>query len=85
MIIGSDTVVTVDQKVLEKPSSRQHAKEMLQSLSGKNTKIFTAVNCQYLSRSDEWKSVGLVEEAGIDMIDIDDDMIEGYLELGNGM
>jgi len=85
MIIGSDTVVTVGGTVLEKPSSRQQAKEMLQNLSGSKVIIFTAVKCQYLSGTGEWRSLGFVEEASIDLVDLDDGMIEGYLDLGNGM
>ncbi|MEE3079052.1 MAG: Maf family protein, partial [Bdellovibrionota bacterium] len=34
LIISSDTIVVIDDKILGKPNDREHAKEMLESLSG---------------------------------------------------
>lgn len=42
-IIGADTVVAVDGKILGKPCDRQQAVEMLKSLSGKYHSVFTGV------------------------------------------
>lgn len=43
LIIGSDTVVTCHGQVLEKPRDRQHAVEMLRSLSGQTILIVTGI------------------------------------------
>lgn len=42
-VLGSDTVVEIDGVILGKPENRQHAKEMLQQLSGKRHKVHTSV------------------------------------------
>lgn len=42
-VLGADTIVTIDQKILEKPRDQTHAKEMLQLLSGRVHQVFTAV------------------------------------------
>ncbi len=43
VVIGSDTIVTVDEKILGKPKSRQEAKEMLRELSGRTHRVITGV------------------------------------------
>lgn len=43
LIIASDTIVWVENKVLNKPSNIEEAKEMLALLSGKKHEVFTAV------------------------------------------
>jgi len=42
-VLGSDTIVEIDGMVLGKPQNRQHAKEMLQQLSGKKHAVHTSV------------------------------------------
>ena len=41
--LGADTIVTIDQKILEKPRDQKHAKEMLELLSGRVHQVLTAV------------------------------------------
>jgi septum formation protein len=41
IVIGSDTIVVIDDKVLGKPSSAVDAEEMLSALSGKTHTVFT--------------------------------------------
>lgn len=43
VIIGADTVVVLDNKILEKPKTPENAKEMLRSLSGKTHRVVTAI------------------------------------------
>ena len=42
-VVGSDTVVALDGKILGKPRSESEAAEMLRSLSGRIHKVFTGV------------------------------------------
>ncbi|MBD5403080.1 septum formation protein Maf [bacterium] len=42
-VIGADTIVVIDNKILEKPKDYQDAKNMLKSLSGKTHFVVTAV------------------------------------------
>lgn len=43
LVITADTVVVIDNKILGKPSNKQEAIEMLNSLSGKEHKVITGV------------------------------------------
>lgn len=43
IVIGADTVVAIDDKILGKPENHNEAKKMLQTLSGRNHKVFTGV------------------------------------------
>lgn len=42
-IIGADTIVVIDNKILEKPKDYNNAKQMLQHLSGKTHFVVTSV------------------------------------------
>ena len=47
IVIGSDTVVVLDVKILGKPADRQEAEEMLIALSGRSHEVCTGVTvCQ---------------------------------------
>ena len=47
IVIGSDTVVVLDGKILGKPADRQEAEEMLIALSGRSHEVCTGVTvCQ---------------------------------------
>lgn len=43
IVVGSDTVVALDGKILGKPHSENEAAEMLRSLSGRTHKVYTGV------------------------------------------
>jgi septum formation protein len=43
VVLGADTIVVVDGKLLNKPSGRSHAKRMLQTLSGKVHRVITGI------------------------------------------
>ncbi|MEI8200131.1 MAG: Maf family protein [Eubacteriales bacterium] len=51
VVIGSDTIVTIDDSILGKPSSPDDAFEMLRRLSGREHHVFTGVSI--ISRSKE--------------------------------
>ncbi|QCR37378.1 nucleoside triphosphate pyrophosphatase [Nissabacter sp. SGAir0207] len=42
-VLGSDTIVVLDNQVLEKPRDAAHAAQMLHALSGKRHQVMTAV------------------------------------------
>ena len=52
VVIGADTAVICEGKVLGKPASRQEAREMLTFLSGKSHSVVTGV-CVKSSRGEE--------------------------------
>ena len=43
IVLGADTIVTYESRILGKPSNEAEAKEMLQLLSGKTHEVYTGV------------------------------------------
>lgn len=42
-VLGADTIVVIDNEILEKPQSPEHAAEMLRKLAGSTHQVMTAV------------------------------------------
>jgi septum formation protein len=47
LVLGADTIVVVDEKVLGKPDNEDHARQMLRMLSGRSHSVITAVAVGY--------------------------------------
>lgn len=76
-VIGADTVVAVDGKILGKPANRQEAFDMLRTLSGKYHSVFTGVTVI--------KPEGTVTfsvETRVKFFDLTDDEINAYIATG---
>lgn len=70
-VLGSDTIVVVDGSVLGKPEDRQHAKQMLQQLSGKKHAVHTSVAIvteeqEFIDTSSSQVEFKLLEDREID-------------------
>jgi len=50
-ILSADTIVVLNNKILEKPRDRKHAAQMLKMLSGKTHKVITAFTVMFLVKS----------------------------------
>lgn len=77
VVIGSDTVVALDGKILGKPHSEQEACEMLRSLSGRTHKVFTgvAIVCG-------GKVKNFFDETDVEFYSLSDDEIKKYVATG---
>ncbi|PKF62260.1 septum formation inhibitor Maf [Psychromonas sp. psych-6C06] len=42
-VLGADTIVVIDEQILEKPRDKTHAEQMMNLLSGRTHQVFTAV------------------------------------------
>ncbi|WP_027359329.1 Maf family protein [Desulforegula conservatrix] len=49
MVIGADTIVVIDDQILNKPSSKTDAVKMLKMLSGRTHRVFTGICLACLS------------------------------------
>lgn len=76
-VIGADTVVAVDSKILGKPADRQQAVEMLKSLSGKCHSVFTGVTVIKPEQS-----VTFSVETKVKFYDLSDEEIYSYIATG---
>lgn len=52
MVIGSDTIVTIDEEILGKPSSPEDALRMLRTLAGREHHVFTGVSIRSRAKND---------------------------------
>lgn len=77
IVLGSDTVVALDKKIMEKPKDRDHARQMLHSLSGKWHEVYTAV-CLVTEGAES----SFVEKTKVRFDEIDSETLELYLDTG---
>lgn len=83
VIIGSDTVVVLENKILGKPENKQEAREMLWALCGKTHRVLTAVAIVKEGRERVFCSVTDVCFYAADEDTLN--FIEEYIESGSPM
>ena len=74
IVIGADTIVEINQNILEKPNNYDEAYKMLKKLSGKTHSVFTGVSI--LSTS---KKINFVEQTKVTFFKLNDNEIEKYI------
>lgn len=77
VVIGADTVVAVDGRILGKPSDRANASEMLKSLSGKWHSVFTGLT---VIAPDGTTTLSV--ETKVKFSELTDDEINAYINTG---
>ena len=82
IIVGADTIVVIDDKILNKPLSEQEAGDMLRTLSGRTHKVYTGFTL--FDRPSD-KSVTAVEVTKVTFRKLDDDEIASYVASGSPM
>ena len=75
-VIGSDSVVSVDGRLFDKPRDRNQAAQHLRFFSGRELRLTSAVALAR-SGSDVWSAC---DTAGLKVRDLSDDFIEEYLD-----
>lgn len=76
-IIGADTVVAVDGRILGKPACREDAYNMLKILSGKWHSVFTGITVIKPE-----KTITVSVETKVKFLELDDDEIFKYINTG---
>ena len=61
VLITADTIVAIDNEVLGKPKDEEHAKIMLQKLSGNTHQVYTGITIRTAEKSISKTDVALVE------------------------
>lgn len=75
IILGADTVVVLDNKILGKPKDREDAFNMLKSLSGRVHSVFTGV-CAISDKG----SITFAEETKVEFYSLSDEEINEYID-----
>jgi len=75
ILIGADTVVTLDKQIYGKPKDNQHAKEMLQKFSEKTQNVYSGV-CILKGPSEK---VLFHEDTEVTFDTLSDEVIDAYI------
>lgn len=77
VVLGADTVVALNNEILGKPQNREHARMMLQQLSGKTHSVFTGVAIVF-----QEKLHSFYEKTDVTFWELSTAEIEDYLDTG---
>lgn len=77
VILSADSIIYIDNKKLEKPKTKEQAKEMLKNLSGKINYAVTGVTIIDLYKN---KSITLNEVTEVSFDNLTDEEIEWYID-----
>lgn len=75
IIIGADTVVSIDGEILGKPKNKQNAEDMLKRLSGKTHSVFTGIT---IIKGE--KETSFYEETKVTFHPLTDEEIKKYIQ-----
>jgi septum formation protein len=85
-ILSADTIVVLDEEILNKPVDDQEARSMLKKLSGRNHDVFTGVTLLFYQAGNKSASISKafrkVEQTTVTMREISDQEIEAYVQTG---
>lgn len=80
IVIGADTIVVIDDKILNKPANEKVAFEMLRTLSGNTHTVFTGVA---IIDSKTGRSVSDVKSTRVRFRELSDEEISAYISTGS--
>ena len=78
VVVGADTVVACDGKILGKPHSHEEAREMIKLLSGRTHEVFTGIT---LIQTKSEKMVCFSERSIVSVIAMSEEEINDYISL----
>uniref|UniRef100_V9KKS0 N-acetylserotonin O-methyltransferase-like protein n=1 Tax=Callorhinchus milii TaxID=7868 RepID=V9KKS0_CALMI len=89
IVIGADTVVSIDNDILEKPIDKKDAYRMLSRLSNKEHSVFTGVAiiqcCSGKENQLETKIIDFYEETKVKFADLSEELLWDYIHSGEPM
>lgn len=84
VVIGADTVVACDGKILGKPRDREDAERMLEMLSGRAHHVYTGVTLCGIADGKE-KEITFSEESAVHVAKLSREEIWSYIDSGEPM
>ncbi len=85
LVIGADTVVAHQGKILGKPKDEADAKHMLRALSGNTHSVFTGVTLVLIDKQGRCGEVVFYEKTDVTMHTMSEKEIEHYVATGEPM
>ncbi len=83
VIIGADTIVVFDNKLLGKPANDSDAENMLRMLSGQTHFVYTGVSFLYYNEENILSELSFAEKTEVHFAEISSDDIKKYIATGN--
>lgn len=83
VIIGADTIVVFNEKLLGKPLDDDDAERMLLMLSGQTHFVYTGVTLIYLDCNDNVAEISFAEKTEVNFAEISLEEIKKYISTGN--
>lgn len=83
MVIGADTVVAFEDKILGKPKDAEDAKDMLRMLSEKTHSVYTGVTIVFISKEGKTGIHSFYEKTDVSFYPLSDLEIQRYIESGD--
>jgi septum formation protein len=84
LVIGCDTIVVLDEQILEKPKSEGDAMRMLKMLSGRSHIVVSAV-AMFVSGNYVKPALVFSEETMVSFAELTDEAIAAYIRTGEPM
>lgn len=85
LVIGADTVVVLDGKILGKPKDEQEAIHMLQQLQGKTHQVYTGISVVHMNESSLQNQQVAHQMTEVTMRPLSDEQIRWYVGTGEPM
>ena len=90
VVIGADTVVAYDGKILGKPKDEADAVRMIRSFQGKVHQVYTGVTLVFCGKAgerpdDRWKTITFAEKTDVFVCPMTEEQIRGYVKTGEPM
>lgn len=83
VIIGADTVVSIDGTILGKPGTEENAFRMIRGLSGRLHEVFTGVTI--IEKGKEEEAITFAEMTRVHVLPMTDEEIREYIATGEPM
>ncbi|MBE5953280.1 MAG: septum formation protein Maf [Lachnospiraceae bacterium] len=83
LVVGADTIVAIEDRILGKPVDRADAYEMMKLLSGKTHQVYTGVTVLTMSEDKKPHIHTFHECTDVTFYDITDEEINQYLDAGD--
>ena len=82
LVIGADTVVAYDGRILGKPQGVAEAQEMLSMLSGKTHQVYTGVSI-LLTKTGEEQTHTFYEKTDVTFAELSKEELQAYIDSGD--
>ncbi len=85
LVIGADTVVALNGRIMGKPRDRQEAFQMLEALGGNTHQVYTGVTAVLCLGENQFHGVTFYEKTDVEVYPMTKEEIEGYIATGEPM